>query len=81
MTMITMTAIYMYSTHRDRAGMLAWKDLQTGRFIKAATVAKRTGLPLTHIKSYENGPDGRGHRMPRDEREAIERDHGVCLTS
>ena len=79
--LITMTAVYLYSTHRDRAGKPAWKDLQTGRFIKNTTVVKRTGLTLKHIKSYENGADGRGHRMTRDERESIERDHGVCLTS
>lgn len=74
-----MRRLYSYSSHRDKAGMLAWKDQQTGRFISVKTLMKRTGLSLKHIKSFENGKDGRGHKMKFKDREAAEIAAGVCL--
>jgi len=35
---------FQYCTFRDREGRPAWRDDQTGRWIKAATLARRTGL-------------------------------------
>ena len=70
---------FQYCTIRDRAGYPAWRDDQTGRWVKAATVAKRTGLSLSYVKGFEDGRDGHGYRMTREERQAAEAALGVCL--
>ena len=70
---------FQYCTFRDRAGCPAWRDDQTGRWIKAATLARRTGLTMGHIKGFENGRDGRGYRTALEDRQAAEAAAGVCL--
>ena len=70
---------FQYCTFRDREGRPAWRDDQTGRWIKAATLARRTGLTMSHIKGFENGRDGRGYSVAYEERTAAEAAAGVCL--
>ncbi|MFZ9092483.1 MAG: hypothetical protein ACO3FE_20590 [Planctomycetaceae bacterium] len=76
---IRRTKTYQYCTIRDRAGRPAWRDDQTGRWIKAATLARRTGLTMHHIKVFESGRDGYGYLMTYEERTATETELGVCL--
>jgi hypothetical protein len=70
---------YQYCTVRDRAGRPAWRDDQTGRWIKAATLARRTGLAMGYIKSFESGRDGTGYWVTLEDRQAAEAAAGVCL--
>ena len=79
MTTETEVRRYQYCSHRDRAGVLAWFDCQTKRFISQRTLIKRTGLTVQHVNDFENGRDGRGYRISSAERTAAEEAAGVLL--
>jgi|DEB0MinimDraft_3_1074331.scaffolds.fasta_scaffold16301_4 hypothetical protein len=70
---------FQYCTVRDRAGRPAWRDDQTKRWIKDATLARLTGLSLNHIKGFESGRDGTGYWATLEDRQAAETAAGVCL--
>ena len=70
---------FEYCTIRNRAGRPAWRDDQTGRWIKAATLAKRTGLTMSHIRAFEDGRDWHGHWVTCEDRQAAETAAAVCL--
>ena len=70
---ITTWPRFQYASYRDRAGLPAWLDCQTRRYISRSTLMTRTGLSREHILSFENGRDGRGYRQSRETAQA-ERD-------
>ena len=71
--------MYQYASYRDRSGLPAWFSCATRRWVSRRTVAKRTGLPLSHLISFENGRDGYGYRETRDVRQQREIAAGVVL--
>jgi hypothetical protein len=70
---------FTYSPFRDKCGLCAWRDQSTNRFISRKTLMRRTGLDERHIKSFENGRDGRGYWMTTSERTTAEAIKGVEL--
>jgi len=71
---------YQYCSWRNHDGYAAWRDDQTGRWVKAATVAKRTGLPLLHIRRFEEHIAAQQAEIEeRVAAQAVEAAAGVCL--
>jgi hypothetical protein len=56
---------YIYDRHSQK-----WRDMQTSRWISRKTLISRTGVAVDVVADFENGRDGHGHKMSRDERRA-----------